>query len=949
MEVLERKSTPCPFCGAADGLVLTQHAYNKEYRCKYCGRDYVVAGGKSDPFGSYRDLLIEYTDLDESMVADKFEQIQKQYPAFVKYDPQFCLVKIACLTKNFRMKYNTVTEELMADLEALYSTMKELLHSENHYPFDGKGIYLHKRYLKWHNYRKKKIIKTASIAFGALAVLAVPFFIIDNAERDLKDESSGISVSVGKGDYGLFEKYSVELDVEELVAGSTKHEQASILLKNEATKYKIYDLNIVKGTDKTQPNGEVEVTMPLPKDFSVKNIAIYYIAEDGKCQILDSQVNEIADTVTFSTDHFSLYAVAEHPFTVTFQTGFEFEIPSQSMLWGNYVEEPEEMEREGYTFGGWYDGDEKWNFSADILSKDTVLVAKWTGNPYTITYDANGGQCVEMQTVICGDDVKLSVPTRNGYKFKGWYDQWGALFADGVWTTAHNVSLTAKWQFDVSQIGKYVENGASVTDVDTKKTYTVFNNMAKTPKLNSANGMKTDGSIIIDWSKYADGEYDYASLCCPDGNRYGGGDTKLDIDGIVKEVYFIGNPTATYTNVQICARNYNRYDLTLYFENFNMCGSVKQVDCVALSATFECVGSSSVKAYAGQSAIDGFDSCSFVGDGSFAVYGGNGNSGANGGDAIRVTSLEVNNGYFKAVGGNGGDGANGGNGGNGGVAVRCTHLTVKNDNQKEAYDFFGGNGGNGGNGADGRNGNASGTSGDSRLTGEVGVNGGNGGNGGSGNAAVNGETFDCYGIAKLYNGIGGNGGNGGHGGHGGEGTGTPNSYASFAGNGGKGGNGGNGGNAGLTVPSVNSECVLKSYDKGMIVIDNSSFGGRGGDGGNGGNGGNGGCGITRDSAYDSWCWHDNSDGKKRAMNGGDGANGGNGGNAGYGEENGNIGSKGNGGAGGARGHWYRLYWFQYDMFEGNPGSSGVAGVDGKLNQNQIELLDKTIIYITANN
>ncbi|MCI8548600.1 MAG: InlB B-repeat-containing protein, partial [Bacilli bacterium] len=87
------------------------------------------------------------------------------------------------------------------------------------------------------------------------------------------------------------------------------------------------------------------------------------------------------------------------------------------------------LEREGYTFGGWYlDTD----YTEEIRNGDTVkitdntnLYAKWIPNKYTVTLDGNGGSVTPTSIEVTYNYIYsgLPTPTRTGYTFAGWYTE----------------------------------------------------------------------------------------------------------------------------------------------------------------------------------------------------------------------------------------------------------------------------------------------------------------------------------------------------------------------------------------------------------------------------------------------------------------------------------------------------------------------------------------------
>ncbi|MCP4710081.1 MAG: InlB B-repeat-containing protein, partial [Planctomycetes bacterium] len=84
--------------------------------------------------------------------------------------------------------------------------------------------------------------------------------------------------------------------------------------------------------------------------------------------------------------------------------------------------------RDGYTFDGWWDGDN--GTGTQILTTTTVtnssnhtLYAKWTANSITVLFDEEGGSAVNDITVTFGSQYgSLPTTNRNGYTFGGWWD-----------------------------------------------------------------------------------------------------------------------------------------------------------------------------------------------------------------------------------------------------------------------------------------------------------------------------------------------------------------------------------------------------------------------------------------------------------------------------------------------------------------------------------------------
>ena len=105
-------------------------------------------------------------------------------------------------------------------------------------------------------------------------------------------------------------------------------------------------------------------------------------------------------------------------YTVTFQSEGGSEVASQIRA-NTPADQPADPTKEGYTFIGWYKGEEKWNF-ADAVTEAMTLTAKWQLNQYTITFDTAGGSEVAPITQDYGTTITAPAnPAKTGYTFAG--------------------------------------------------------------------------------------------------------------------------------------------------------------------------------------------------------------------------------------------------------------------------------------------------------------------------------------------------------------------------------------------------------------------------------------------------------------------------------------------------------------------------------------------------
>ena len=124
--------------------------------------------------------------------------------------------------------------------------------------------------------------------------------------------------------------------------------------------------------------------------------------------------------------------------------GDEIENPIVSSEQRTYYPAPKVF-RKGYTFLGWFNSsDEEYD---NYLRKDETYIAKWIANKYTITFDVNGGDQLDIEKLEIRYDENciLPIPTRKGYIFSGWYYN-DEKIENGAWQITLNITLVAKWE-----------------------------------------------------------------------------------------------------------------------------------------------------------------------------------------------------------------------------------------------------------------------------------------------------------------------------------------------------------------------------------------------------------------------------------------------------------------------------------------------------------------------
>ena len=129
-------------------------------------------------------------------------------------------------------------------------------------------------------------------------------------------------------------------------------------------------------------------------------------------------------------------------------------------------------QKTGYTFGGYWTGQNgtgtKYIFEngtinqdmLDIIADDITLYAYWIANTYTVTLDKNAndataGTVSVSATYDANMPIPITLPTRSGYTFAGYYDTSAATggvqyytvsgASARTWDKAANTTLYARW------------------------------------------------------------------------------------------------------------------------------------------------------------------------------------------------------------------------------------------------------------------------------------------------------------------------------------------------------------------------------------------------------------------------------------------------------------------------------------------------------------------------
>lgn len=226
----------------------------------------------------------------------------------------------------------------------------------------------------------------------------------------------------------------------------------TLYAKWNALDYRIsYELN--GGTNAENPDGYDVSDLPVSLHAPSRTGYIFKGWYMGENRVLAIPVGTTGNVVV---------SAKWEPITYTIDFDTNGGLPTLSSI--NYTIESDsftlqEITKVGYTFDGWYNGETKVTEITTGTYGNMTLVATWTADLYTISYDlADGVNNPENPTsyTIESGLITLKNPTRDGYTFLGWYNgEQLVTIIDS--NTLENITLTAKWKITTDHEGTEVD------------------------------------------------------------------------------------------------------------------------------------------------------------------------------------------------------------------------------------------------------------------------------------------------------------------------------------------------------------------------------------------------------------------------------------------------------------------------------------------------------------
>lgn len=191
--------------------------------------------------------------------------------------------------------------------------------------------------------------------------------------------------------------------------------------------------------------------------------------------------------------------------TVTFDTGEGSPTPTQTVESGKTVTTPKDPTRQGYEFAGWTLDGEPYDFGTPV-TRDLTLKAMWekTDEPATAIHTirfTTGNSPDTTITVKDGQTVpRPKDPTRDGWKFTGWYAADADTPYDFTRPVITDLTLTARWEKTGGQLpGDTNRDGRYTTDDLTALTATQGNEPYKafSHTIHSYTGLTDPHSVLL--------------------------------------------------------------------------------------------------------------------------------------------------------------------------------------------------------------------------------------------------------------------------------------------------------------------------------------------------------------------------------------------------------------------------------------------------------------------
>mgnify|MGYP001011813836 CR=1 FL=1 len=243
-------------------------------------------------------------------------------------------------------------------------------------------------------------------------------------------------------------KYIVQYIDEGKIIKEEELEEGSIINAPEVTKEGYTFTGWYEGEEKYDVYEPITRNLILESKYEINKYKVIFINEDGS--ILQEEILDYGSTPTYkketptkkrteeytyefdkwtpeitkvtgNQEYKATYKETKNKYTVTYiNEGKEYH--KETALYGNTIKNVENPTKEGYTFIGWYDINDKKVNHPITVTKNMTLYSKYEINSYKVSYYNEGVKYIEDQKINYGENALKpnTNPSKIGYTFKYW-------------------------------------------------------------------------------------------------------------------------------------------------------------------------------------------------------------------------------------------------------------------------------------------------------------------------------------------------------------------------------------------------------------------------------------------------------------------------------------------------------------------------------------------------
>ncbi len=243
-------------------------------------------------------------------------------------------------------------------------------------------------------------------------------------------------------------KYTVQYIDEGKIIKEEELEEGSIINAPEVTKEGYTFTGWYEGEEKYDVYEPITRNLILESKYEINKYKVRFINEDGSVlqeETLDygsmpiykketptkTRTEEYSyefekwtpeiTKVTSNQEYKATYKEIKNKYTVTYiNEGKEYH--KETALYGNTIKNVENPTKEGYTFIGWYDINDKKVNHPITVTKNMTLYSKYEINSYKVSYYNEGVKYIDDQKINYGENALKpnTNPSKIGYTFKYW-------------------------------------------------------------------------------------------------------------------------------------------------------------------------------------------------------------------------------------------------------------------------------------------------------------------------------------------------------------------------------------------------------------------------------------------------------------------------------------------------------------------------------------------------